>query len=131
MGIIEWVLWQVVRRQSGQRRVQRRRIRHIGVIDCAVVIQQLRSAVAGIMRVRKPKPDQKWPNILFGVSMTQIVQHLLSMPGAATFFSPLTFGGIATHSELAIGSFIAVALFTGTHGGVASVIEDGGQRLAR
>jgi len=99
------------------------------MVDRAILVQQFRLPIAGIMRVGKAEVDQKRVGCPAGLTFVEIRQHLLRVPGAARFVRATAFAGVVADGEQLVGGFVTVAHFAGAHGGVSRAVEHGGDRI--
>ncbi len=75
------------------------------MIHRSVFCQQLRLAVAGVVRVRKAKMDQEGSRAILRLPIPAIVKDLSRVLSAAGIAG---FRGVPSHSEQLIGGFVAV-----------------------
>ena len=99
--------------------IRRRRTVPVGVVDRAVLGQQLGGAVARVVGVREPEIDQERVGVLRRLPLPEVFHHPVAMPGAAGLGRAATLGGVMPDLEELVGGLVAVADLAGAHGVVA------------
>ena len=124
--MVEGVLGQIIDGQWWLLGMKRGNGFLVCVIHGTVFRVQRRATVAGIVRMGETKVDQERVFVPGLLAILQVVQDLLSVPGAAVGIVGSIVGAVMPDGEFFIGSLVAVALLTRAHGVIASSIEDGG-----
>ena len=97
--MMERVRGQVVDRQFRCLVVDLGQAVFVFVIGGAVLFQKFGRAVPSVVGMRKTEIDQKRIGVFGLLTLVQIVQHLLAVPGAARFVGTSSLGGIVAHRE--------------------------------
>ncbi len=96
----------------------------VAVIFCAIFGEELGLAVALVVRVGEAEVDEEGFFGFLGLAVTEVVHDLLAVPVGAGFIGFAALGGVFDDLEFAVGDAVAVSLFAGAHGLVASVVKE-------